>query len=61
MSDINFEKDQEEVLDKTENIDKLAVKIKELQRVNQAIETLEESLKKTKKDLKLYHEKSFQR
>ena len=50
MSDINFEKDQEEVLDKTENIDKLAIKIKELQGINQALETLEESLKKTKKD-----------
>ena len=50
MSNINFEKDQEEVLDKTENVDKLAVKIKELQGINRAIETLEKSLKKTKKD-----------
>ena len=50
MSDINFEKDQEEVLDKTENIDKLASKIKELQGINQTIETLEESLKNSKKD-----------
>ena len=31
MSDINFEKDQEEVLDKTENVDRLAAKIKDLQ------------------------------
>ena len=49
MSNINFEKDQEEVLDKTENVDKLAVKIKELQGINRAIETLEKSLKKTKR------------
>jgi len=50
MNEINFEKDQEDVLDKTENLDKLAGKVKELQGINQAIETLEESLKKTKKD-----------
>ena len=31
MSDINFETDQEEVLDRTANIDKLANKIKEMQ------------------------------
>ena len=29
MSDINFETDQEEVLDRTANIDKLANKIKD--------------------------------
>ena len=50
MSDINFETDQEEVLDKTENIDKLSTKVKELQGISQSIETLEESLKKSKKD-----------
>ena len=50
MSDINFEKDQEEVLDKTENIDKLSTKVKELRGIGQSIETLEDSLKKTKKD-----------
>ena len=50
MSDINFETDQEEVLDKTENIDKLSHKVKELQGIAKSIETLEESLKKTKKD-----------
>ena len=47
---INFEQDQEEILDKTQNLNKLAVKVKELQGINQAIETLEDSLKKTKKD-----------
>ena len=50
MSEINFETDQEEVLDKTENIAKLSTKVKELQGISQSIETLEESLKKTKKD-----------
>ena len=50
MSDINFETDQEEVLDKTENIDKLSTKVKELRVISQSIETLEDSLKKTKKD-----------
>jgi len=50
MSDINFEKDQEEILDRTENIDKLSTKVKELQGIAQSIETLEESLKKTKQD-----------
>ena len=50
MSDINFETDQEEVLDKTENIDKLSTKVKELRGIGQSIETLEDSLKKTKKD-----------
>ena len=47
---INFEQDQEEILDKTQNLNKLAAKVKELQGINQAIETLEESLKNTKKD-----------
>ena len=47
---INFEQDQEEILDKTQNLNKLAAKVKELQGINQAIETLEDSLKKTKKD-----------
>ena len=45
MSDINFETDQEEVLDKTENIAKLSTKVKELQGISQSINTLEESLK----------------
>ena len=51
MSDINFEKDQEEVLDKTENIDKLATKIKDLQTLENEISALEDKLKNTKRDL----------
>ena len=50
MNDINFEKDQEEVLDKTENLNKLSYKVKQLQGIQQSIETLEKSLKETKKD-----------
>jgi len=50
MNDINFEKDQEEVLDKTENLNKLSHKVKQLQGIQQSIETLEKSLKETKKD-----------
>jgi len=50
MNDINFEKDQEEVLDKTENLNKLSHKVKQLQGIQQSIEALEKSLKETKKD-----------
>ena len=50
MNPIDFEKDQEEVLSRTENISKLAEKVKELQGMGQSIEMLEESLKTTKKD-----------
>ena len=51
MQSIDFEKDQEEVLDKTENIDKLADKIKELQAHQQQLEIQENSIKKRKKDI----------
>ena len=51
MQSIDFEKDQEEVLDKTENIDKLADKIKELQAHQQQLEIQEDSIKKRKKDI----------
>ena len=51
MSDINFEKDQEEVLDKTENVDRLAMKIKDLQTLENEVSALEDRLKNTKRDL----------
>jgi len=51
MSDINFEQDQEEILDRTSNIDKLANKIKEMQAVQKDIEQNEEYVKQKKKDL----------
>ena len=51
MSTIDFEKDQEQVLDKTSNINKLADKIKELQAVEKAIELDEKQIKDKKKHL----------
>ena len=48
---IDFEKDQEEVLDKTTNINKLEDKIKELQAHQQQLEIQEDSIKKRKKDI----------
>ena len=44
---IDFEKDQEQVLDKTTNINKLADKIKELQAVQKAMQ-MEEDANQTK-------------
>ena len=51
MNQINFEKDQTEILDKTDNIDKLANKIKEMQAIQKDILQNEEYLKQRKKDL----------
>ena len=51
MSSINFEEDQTEVLDKTDHIDKLATKIKEMQAIQKDIEQNEEYLKQRKQDL----------
>ena len=48
---IDFEKDQEQVIDKTTNINKLADKIKEMQAVQKAIELDEEQIKQKKKHL----------
>ena len=48
---IDFEKDQEEVLDKTTNINKLADKIKELQAHQQQLEVQEDTIKQKKKDI----------
>ena len=36
MSDINFEKDQEEVLDRTENLKSLANQVKKLERLRRS-------------------------
>ena len=51
MNQINFEDDQTEILDKTDDIDKLANKIKEMQAIQKDIEQNEEYLKQRKKDL----------
>ena len=48
---IDFEKDQQEVLDKTTNVNKLADKIREMQAVQKAIELDEEQIKQKKKHL----------
>ena len=53
MNQINFEDDQTEILDKTDNIGKLANKIKEMQTIQKDIEQNEEYLKQRKKDLEL--------
>jgi len=50
---INFEKDQEEVLDRTENIKSLADEIKKLRTLEDAVKADEESLKEKKKELEL--------
>jgi len=51
MNQINFEEDQTEILDKTDYIDKLANKIKEMQTIQKDIEQNEEYLQQRKKDL----------
>ena len=51
MQSIDFEKDQEEVLDKTENIDKLGDKIKQLQALQTQLTVQEEAIKQKKKDI----------
>ena len=51
MSDINFEKDQEEILDRTTNLKSLANQVKILRELEDQVKTEEESLKDKKKDL----------
>ena len=48
---IDFEKDQEQVLDKTTNINKLADKIKELQASQLELQEQEDAIKQKKKDI----------
>ena len=48
---IDFEKDQEQVLDKTTNINKLADKIKELQAQQEQLQIQEDAVKQKKKDI----------
>ena len=51
MNQINFEKDQEEVLDRTENIKSLADQIKNLRDLEDQVKADEELLKAKKRDL----------
>ena len=53
MNQIDFEKDQEEVLDRTENIKSLADEVKKLRTLEDNIKSDEESLKEKKKELEL--------
>ena len=51
MNDINFEKDQEEVLDRTENIKSLADQVKNLRDLEDQLKVDEELLKEKKRDI----------
>jgi len=51
MNEINFEKDQEEILDRTENLKSLADQIKKLRALEDKVKSDEESLKEEKKEL----------
>ena len=51
MSDINFEKDQEEVLDRTENLTSLANQVKTLRTLEDQVKADEELLKNKKTEL----------
>ena len=48
---INFEKDQQEVLDKTKNINQLADKIKELHSQQEQLQQQEDAIKQKKKEI----------
>jgi hypothetical protein len=51
MSNINFEKDQEEVLDRTENLTSLASQVKNLKALEDQLKIDQESLKQKQKEL----------
>ena len=51
MSSINFEEDQEKVLQKTENIRSLADQVETLEQLQRSVENQEENLKELKKKL----------
>ena len=51
MTNINFEKDQQDIIDSTDNLDSLAVQVKKLQTLENEITEDEKSLKDKKKSL----------
>jgi len=51
MSEINFEKDQEEVLDRTENLKSLADQVKNLRDLEDQVKVDEDLLKNKKRDI----------
>ena len=48
---IDFEQDQQDMLDKTQHVDKLADKIKQLEALHARLDLQEENMKNTKKEL----------
>ena len=56
MSNINFEKDQEEVLDRTENIKSLANQVKKLRDLEDEFKAEEEALKNKKREIEIIQE-----
>ena len=54
MNDINFEKDQEEVLDRTENLKSLADQVKNLRDLEDQVKVDEDLLKWDKQERKYY-------
>ena len=51
MSDINFEKDQEEVLDRTSNLTSLATQVKNLRDLEDQVKADEEALKNKQREV----------
>jgi len=50
MNNIDFEKDQTEVLSKTENIQTLADQVQKLNTLDQELEVMDKNIKQKKKD-----------
>jgi prefoldin subunit 5 len=57
MSSIDFEQDQQDLVDKTASIQSLADQIQMLEGLNNRIETSENNLKDLKKNMTDYQEK----
>ena len=51
MNSINFEQDKTDILDKSENIKSLSNEVQKMESLSKEIESIEENLKKKKKDL----------
>ena len=51
MNNINFEQDKSDILDKSENIKSLSNEVQKMESLVKEIESIEENLKKKKKDL----------
>ena len=60
MSNIDFETDRANVLQKTDNIRSLADQVERLENLQTQIKKQEDDLKQKKKDLNIYLETEFQ-